>query len=259
MKTFVGSCNKQLATGLLLLLSLSIFNCHATQSARYDALFESKADNEQLQALTERLMIGESASGKFTQHRTLKVLKKPLVSHGRFIFDYRLGLVWQQTHPFETTLILTDGKLIQIDSAGRKQVSQAGSSQGAATIAQTMPKLLSALLSGNLNELTENFNLYLESNHSQNSTQEKTRHRWQLGLIPKDPLLTTAIPQMVLEGEEQVSALILLSTNGDSSRIEFEQINNAPLSKEQRLLLSEKHSAPLQPKVQPEAKPELYP
>ncbi len=259
MKTRVGSYNKKLATGLLLLLSLSIFNCHAIQSPSYDALFESKADNEQLQALADRLMIGENASGKFTQYRTLRVLKKPLISHGLFIFDYQLGLVWQQTQPFETTLILKDGELVQIDSAGRKQVSQAGSSQGAATIAQTMPSLLSALLSGKLSELSTHFNLYLKPNRTQNSSPENTENHWQLGLIPKDPLLIKAIPKMVLEGEEQVSALILLSTNGDSSRIEFKQINNAPLSKEQRQLLLEKHSAPLQPKVQPKAEPELYP
>jgi len=267
MKSLISAYSRRLAAGLLrgqgffgllLLLSLSIFNSHATQSASYDTLFESTADNERLQALAERVMIGESASGKFTQYRTLKVLKKPLVSHGLFIFDYRLGLVWQQTHPFETTLILKDGELIQIDSAGRKQVSQAGSNQGAATIAQTMPKLLSALLSGNLNELSENFNLYLKPNDSQNGSQENSQHPWQLGLIPKDPLLIKAIPQMVLEGEEQVSALTLLSNNGDKSRIEFEQISKAPLSEEQLLLLSDKQSE-TSLEVQPEAEPELNP
>ncbi len=244
--------------GLLLLLNLSIFNCHATQSSNYDTLFESSADNERLQVLADRLIIGENASGSFTQHRTLKVLKKPLISHGRFIFDYRLGLVWQQTQPFETTLILKEGELIQIDSAGRRQVSQAGSNQGAAAIAQTMPKLLSALLSGNLSDLSEHFNLYLKADDTRSEPQEGEPAHWQLGLIPKDPLLVKAIPQMVLEGGEQVSALILLSDNGDSSRIEFEQISKAPLSQEQRLLLSDKQGED-SPKVQPEAKPEPYP
>lgn len=253
-----GLLRGRTAFGLLLLLSLSILNCHASQSTSYDALFETIADNERLQALADRLMIGESASGSFTQYRTLKVLKKPLISHGRFIFDYRLGLVWQQTHPFETTLILKDGELIQIDSKGRKQVSQAGSGQGAANIAQTMPKLLSALLSGNLSDLSEHFNLYLQADDTRNEPRTDETAHWQLGLIPKDPLLIKAIPQMVLEGETQVSALTLLSNNGDSSRIEFEQISKAPLSQEQRQLLSDQQSE-TSLEVQPEAEPELHP
>jgi len=253
-----GLLRGRTAFGLLLLLSLSTLNCHATQSASYDTLFESSADNDRLQALAARLMIGETASGSFTQYRTLKVLKKPLISHGRFIFDYRLGLVWQQTQPFETTLILKGGELIQIDSAGRKQVSKAGANQGAAAIAQTMPKLLSALLSGNLSDLAEHFNLYLKADDTRNTPQADETAHWQLGLIPKDPLLIKAIPQMVLEGEEQVSALTLLSNNGDSSRIEFKQICQAPLNEEQRLLLSDKQGE-TSLKVQPEAEPELYP
>jgi len=267
MMALVTSFSKKLASdlfrgrtafGLLLLLSLNTFNCHATQSASYDTLFESLADNEQLQALADRLLIGETASGSFTQYRTLKVLKKPLISHGRFIFDYRLGLVWQQTHPFETTLILKGGELIQIDSAGRRQVSQAGSNQGAAAIAQTMPKLLSALLSGNLSELSEHFNLYLRADDTLNEPRTDETAHWLLGLIPKDPLLIKAIPQMVLEGEKQASSLTLLNNNGDSSRIEFKQINKAPLNEEQRLLLSDKQGE-TSPKVQPAAEPELYP
>ncbi|WP_394148194.1 outer membrane lipoprotein carrier protein LolA [Shewanella atlantica] len=271
----VSTFNRRLASallrgpgifGLLLLISISVPSSYGAQSAGYDALFESIADNERLQTLTERLMIGRTASGDFTQYRTLKVLKHPLISHGRFIFDSRLGLVWQQAQPFETTLILREGELIQIDSAGREQVSRADSAQGAASLAQTMPKLLSALLSGNLSQLSEHFHLYLKAGDTDEEPREESEF-WQLGLIPKDPLLLKAIPKMVLEGAIQVSALTLLSNNGDRSRIEFEQISKAPLSEEQLALLSGKQGSPerpehddvSQPEVQPETEPERYP
>lgn len=219
---------KYLLLSLLLLTAPSMqataseAGAETTQTAQFEALFQSEVNNQQLKPITEQLTLGEHARGQFTQYRHLKVLKKPLVSHGSFIFDSELGLAWKQERPFKSTLLLKGDELIQIDSSGQQQVSKANENQGAGALAQTLPILLKALLSGELDTLTTHFHFYMQAS--------SVSSPWTIGLKPKDPLLIKAIPQLVLEGDEQISALTLLSGNGDSSRIEFEQITNQPLS-----------------------------
>ena len=64
---------------------------------------------------------------------------------------------------------------------------------------------------------------------------------------------------MILEGTDQVSALTLVSANGDTSRIEFEEINNGPLAEEELELLSpdfiQDQGKPSQAITEPELKP----
>ena len=236
--TLVSTLNAILLVGLL-----SLLNTQTVQSASFEALFEPSAqlesteDNQRLEKLTQRLELGDNASGKFTQYRQLKVLKKPLVSHGQFAFDSQLGLVWQQTKPFSSSLILKEGELIQVDSSGHRQVTKASESQGAGALAETMPTLMKALLSGNINALSQQFTLYLVQSSPDTSASE-IANSWQLGLVPKDPLMHKVIPQMVLEGDAQLTSLTLLSGNGDTSRIEFEQISSEPLSEEMQQLIS---------------------
>lgn len=224
---------------------------NSAQAAKFAALFQSEVNNQQIEKLSKRLALSQHAKGKFTQYRSLKVLKKPLISKGSFIFDAQLGLVWSQETPFKSTLILKDDALIQIDSSGKQQVSQTRGNQGAGALAQTLPTLLKALLGGELQTLDEHFNFYLLAADPQAP--------WTLGLIPKDPLMLKAIPQMILEGTEQISALTLVSANGDTSRIEFEEINNGPLAEAELELLSpafiQEQGKPSQAITEPELKP----
>ncbi|MPY26500.1 outer membrane lipoprotein carrier protein LolA [Shewanella sp. YLB-07] len=223
----------------------------SAQTAKFEALFQAEVNNQQIEKLSKRLELSQHAKGKFTQYRSLKVLKKPLISKGSFIFDAQLGLVWSQEAPFKSTLILKDDALIQIDSSGKQQVSQTRGNQGAGALAQTLPTLLKALLGGELQTLDEHFSFYLLAADPQAP--------WTLGLIPKDPLMLKAIPQMILEGTNQISALTLVSANGDTSRIEFEEINNAPLTEAELELVSpgfiQEQGKPSQAITEPELKP----
>lgn len=221
------------------------------QTASYEALFQSEVNNKSIEAISARLELGEHARGLFTQYRQLKVLKKPLVSHGRFIFDSQLGLAWMQERPFKSTLILKDDALIQIDSSGKSQVSKSSDNKGAGALAQTLPTLLKALLSGELETLDQHFYFYLLPN--------SVDAPWLIGLKPKDPILMQAIPQLILEGDDQITALTLLSPNGDSSRIEFEEIDNQPLSAEEQQTLSATSVSPKESSSDTLAEPEHRP
>ncbi|QYK12629.1 outer membrane lipoprotein carrier protein LolA [Shewanella rhizosphaerae] len=205
-------------------LSLVSFVTHAEQSTDYEALFKASADNAALSKLVTRLGGGESARGEFTQSRYLKVLKKPLVSRGEFLFQDKLGIAWLQTAPFPSGLVLTQNTLVQIDADGNRQVSHADDNPQAGAMAQMMPKLMSALLSGDIAPLEAQFTLHLQ----------QQAECWQLGLEPIDPLIKQAMPRIVLQGNEQLESLSLLDNRGDLSVIEFNALAQRPLTADEQ-------------------------
>ncbi|WP_299493296.1 outer membrane lipoprotein carrier protein LolA [uncultured Shewanella sp.] len=184
------------------------------------SLFTHTATQAQLQTLSTQLHFGTSASGHFTQYRQLKVLKKPLVSQGRFLFDKDKGLIWQQLRPFKSSLILKDKQLIQVNSQGQIQVQEAGNTPAASALENIMPSLLNALLTGDIKQLKQDFAISFLQQQQQ----------WQLGLIPNDPLVANVLPKMIIKGQNQISQLLLLSPNGDTSKIIFNDIENRALT-----------------------------
>ncbi|MCS6192797.1 outer membrane lipoprotein carrier protein LolA [Shewanella baltica] len=196
----------------------------------YQTLFSQSADTAQLVALSQKLNLGETVRGHFVQSRQLKVLKKPLISQGQFIFDQTQGLIWQQIKPFESLLILKDKQLIQRDSQGRVQVSKADASASAAAMGDLLPSLVRAMLGGDISGLSENFEL-----HFLITDRLSPDGQWQLGLTPKDPLMKKAIANMVLEGSDVLQSLVLLSaapnvTPQDMTRIDFSALSQGTLS-----------------------------
>ncbi|MGI2065878.1 outer membrane lipoprotein carrier protein LolA [Shewanella sp. MF08487] len=202
----------------------------AVSASAYQTLFSQDADKTQLIALSQKLNLGETVRGHFVQSRQLKVLKKPLISQGQFIFDQTQGLIWQQITPFESLLILKDKQLIQRDSQGRVQISKADASANAAAMGDLLPSLVRAMLGGDISGLSENFELHFLITDKLN-----TEGQWQLGLTPKDPLMKKAIANMVLEGSDVLQSLVLLSaapnvTPQDMTRIDFSALSQGTLS-----------------------------
>jgi hypothetical protein len=222
-------CSQLMLICLLFIANAVSFSAHSETD--FDALFAQTASSSELSQLTQQLAPSSQAKGLFTQYRQLKVLKKPLISKGSFVFSKQLGVIWQQQSPFNSTLILQAGRLTQIDSQGQVQVSDAQQSATANQLSQLMPILLNALLSGDLHTLEQHFQLSL-----QNTTTTNTQ--WQLGLTPIDPLVKKAMPRLVLVGEQQIQTLILFSDSQDSSRIEFSAINEMPLTEQDKARFS---------------------
>lgn len=202
----------------------------AVSANNYQQLFTQTADKAQLVDLSQKLNLGETVRGNFVQSRQLKVLKKPLISQGQFIFDQTQGLIWQQIKPFESLLILKDKQLIQRDSQGRVQISKADTSASAAAMGDLLPSLVRAMLGGDISGLSENFEL-----HFLITDRLSPDGQWQLGLTPKDPLMKKAIANMVLEGSDVLQSLVLLSaapnvTPQDMTRIDFSALSQGTLS-----------------------------
>ncbi|MCK8046551.1 outer membrane lipoprotein carrier protein LolA [Shewanella sp. 1CM18E] len=203
----------------------------STSATDYSALFAKPATNAELVKLSQSLSPSEQAKGHFTQARYLKVLKKPLISHGEFVFANNIGVIWQQNKPFASTLILKDKQLIQVDSQGRISVNHAEQTS-ANMLSDIMPKLLNALLSGDITALKQHFELSLimPSAKTNNVSSSPASTQWQLGLKPLDAIVQKAMPKLVLTGAQQIQSLVLFSDNGDRSQIEFSAVNDSPLS-----------------------------
>ena len=209
-------------------------------ASNYQTLFSQNADKTQLVALSKKLNLGETVRGHFVQSRQLKVLKKPLISQGQFIFDQTQGLIWQQITPFESLLILKDKQLIQRDSQGRVQISKADTSPSAAAMGDLLPSLVRAMLGGDISGLSENFELHFLGTERLNTAslspeRLSTNGQWQLGLTPKDPLMKKAVANMMLEGSDVLQSLVLLSAAPsvsvqDITRIDFSELTQGTLS-----------------------------
>ena len=225
------------------LLSLLLFGHNLSFAAQsqmdFAGLFAQQATTSELTQLTQLLTASPQAKGEFTQYRYLKVLKQPLVSKGSFVFSKPLGIVWQQRSPFSNTLILQAGSHTQIDSQGQMQVSKAQQSNHSSQLAQLMPTVLKALLSGDLQTLQQHFSLSVQ--HASNNEQP-----WQLGLTPLDPMLQKAMPRLVLIGAKQIQTLIIYSDAKDHSRIEFSAIDEQVLTAQDLARFS-----PAQPHAKP--------
>ncbi|MFC1518474.1 outer membrane lipoprotein carrier protein LolA [Pseudomonadota bacterium] len=195
------------------------------------AIFNQQATPAQLTQLAAQLQLRPQAKGLFSQTRYLAVLKKPLESAGSFMFSQQVGLFWQQTTPFPTTLVLKDRLLIQQDSMGNIQQSQAN--QASSAMAEQLPLLMQALLMGDVKALEKDFQLYMSA--------PSVADEWQLGLVAKDPLIQKAIGGLILEGGKtsttaasQIKRLTMVTSiadaaahqNTDKTIISFTAIEN---------------------------------
>ncbi|QYJ75143.1 outer membrane lipoprotein carrier protein LolA [Shewanella sp. FJAT-52076] len=183
-----------------------------------------------LGALSTALKPQGAVRGEFEQTRTLKALKRPLVSRGSFVFSPEQGLMWAQSQPFENLLILSETRMLSRDSEGLWQQTEVDAKAGPATL---MPMLVKAMMGGDVAKLEQHFSL----------TLNMTDNRWQLSLTPKDDDIKALFAAIELEGSfvseaspEGASAsastdrLKLISPNGDVSDIRFSAQQSGPLS-----------------------------
>lgn len=193
------------------------------EAQAFDKLFAKAATEQALQQLSTKMALSDSSRGQFEQVRWLRVLKQPLRSSGEFLFQRELGMLWQQQTPFGNLLLLKQGELIQQDSQGKLSVTKADA--GPAAVAEMLPRMMQSLLSGDIQALSQGFELYL--------LNDQAGH-WQLGLKAKEQTMAALLPQMVLEGNQDLESLTLLAKNGDISQIFFSELDKSPLNDSER-------------------------
>ena len=140
-----------------------------------------------LEQLCENLAKQTITSGDFTQTKILRTNGRKLMSHGNFIFCPE-GILWDTKKPFASSLIMTNDKIIQISSNGKKTVMDGKDNNLFASISET----LNSVFSGDAEKLQQNFNCELY--------EEEGYKIWRLALTPKDSTIASVMAELLLSG-----------------------------------------------------------
>ena len=187
---------------LLILTSISL--------AAFDDLDLQKKGSmsPEFEALSKALSKTKTLKASFTQSKKIKVLKRPLKSSGKLVFDRSIGVFWQLQKPFKSTIIIDKEKLVSIDDDG-KRVSITAEEK---PMLYGFTKIFLSIFSGNTDELKKHFNIYYA----------KSPKGWRIGLIPNSSQLSKVLSKILLKGSgETINAITLWEENGDVTDIEF--------------------------------------
>jgi hypothetical protein len=146
--------------------------------------------------------------GQFEQRKTIKGFRNPLLSSGDFVLARTHGVIWHTRKPFESTLVLTRGRLLarQADGSVTNQLD-ATREPGLRAINE----MLLALMAADLAALEQRFRI----------GGEMRDPGWQLTLTPRDAALAQWLAGIELEGDRHVNTVRLAEAGGDVSQIRF--------------------------------------
>jgi hypothetical protein len=163
---------------------------------------QSSLGADTLAEIGARLAKTEITAGRFRQEKKIKVLKKPLVSAGIFIYHRSRGVVWQTLTPVPSMLLVNQTRLL--------------TAQGEQALPPAFGRVFIAMFGGDLEAMQDGFEIAGTNGEAE----------WQLHLQPKDPLLQKIIAEMQLSGDTTLRQIHIKEANGNSTRITFDQISH---------------------------------
>lgn len=152
-------------------------------------------------ATCARLARHSFVTGNFEQEKKLSRLDRSLKSSGNFIIAANMGMVWDTTAPFPSTLTLGMDYIIQSRAGGQRSVISA---QGNETFMR-MAKIISAIFSGNAQELLGNFKVCYKGSPSS----------WEMGLSPLDNAIHSFAERIIMKGDTAIRYIQIYEQNSD--------------------------------------------
>jgi Outer membrane lipoprotein carrier protein LolA-like len=144
----------------------------------------------------------------FEEEKKIPILQRPLRSTGQLIFLPQKGLYRRLITPFRQELLITPTAVQQRDHDGRVEAMVFDK----LPFAKALVEGLLTVFSGSWESIHSHFQVYFSS----------TEPQWQLGLSPKDTIMSQIISCLILEGENhQVQGLWVHETNGDVTHDRF--------------------------------------
>lgn len=161
--------------------------------------------------ISKQLVKAPITQGHFQQEKQLKILHKPLISEGWFVYQQQQGVIWQTVSPVTSLLLINDTHLVN-DS-------------GQQNLPPVFGKVFQAVLAADVAVLKESFEL----------AEESQKQSWQFILTPKDDVVKKIISHITLAGDTELRQLTIQETGGNNSRIVFSNISHpAQLTSEQQ-------------------------
>lgn len=163
--------------------------------------------------ITTQLQQPQSVQGQFTQQRYLKSLNKPIQTSGEFALKKQAGLFWHVQKPLDLQLRVRPQGIAQWDKSRQTWRNSQQTGQAAQV------KLFMAVLGGDTQELTKQFNL-----HASGSLKN-----WTLTLQPKTTIMKQVFENITIQGDQVVRQVQLHEKQGDRTVLTFQhtKINQA--------------------------------
>ena len=177
------------------------------------ALHAHAADGDGVRA---RLAKPAVLRGEFEQQKQLQGFRNPLKSSGDFLLLRDRGIAWNTRLPFASSTRLTRRKLLATMPDGSTQVLVDASASPAMAAVNA---LLMALVAGDLDALAKRFTL---------KETLRAEGGWSLTLQPRDAALKQAFTRIVLDGDRYVRGVEIVEPAGDTTRIRFSGMHEAP-------------------------------
>ena len=143
----------------------------------------------------------------FIQTKSLRALKRPLVSKGQVIYLAEKGILWQIREPFPTRLLVKRDALVKWNDAGEAQRLSFAQSP----IFGALARIFTALFTGEVDPLRKFFQIDSDIGTSS----------WQLTLTPLDKDLARIIARVRARGGRFVNELRIKEGRGDQTLIKF--------------------------------------
>ena len=166
-----------------------------------------------LESVTQDLSAKDITCGSFEQIKTVSTSKgsRDIKSSGTFVLCDQ-GIMWNTVKPVASKLIVTETKIIQIDSKNNKSIIDGKDN---ATFA-SFSAAISTVFKNNLSLLKQQFNIEFTEGQDQS---------WKIRLTPKDATIAAVIKEFFLEGtakkEAVLDSLVITEKNGSLIKYVF--------------------------------------
>ena len=146
-------------------------------------------------------------SANFQQLKSIKMLKRPLLSKGKFIFAKKNGLYWKINHPFSSTTVITADGIFEEQSNGQmKEVAKQ-----AKPVVKAFSEAFLSVFSGDYSVLSKHFTIFFRVK----------KKGWEIGLQPLQSQMKKSIHQIVIKGDHLIESMRIFEANGDVTAVEF--------------------------------------
>ncbi|MDR2365005.1 MAG: outer membrane lipoprotein carrier protein LolA [Zoogloeaceae bacterium] len=185
------------------------------------SFYPSYAEENLLRVVEKQLTRSPVVRGEFQQTRKLARIRKPLISHGRFLVAENHGVLWENIRPFAQVTRLTPNEIVQSD--GKETLMKLDANKE--PVVKIINGILFSALSGNVAALAQIFDY----------SGAMEDGKWRLEFTPKEKNLARLIGVLRLTGGRDLASVEMESTAGDVTRIEFKaQTHARELSAEER-------------------------
>ena len=164
-----------------------------------------------LSGIKELLTRNSVICADFIQSKSLRALKRPLVSRGNLIYIAQKGVLWRVLEPFPTQVLIKSDALIIWNDDGKPQRN--GFEQ--APIFGALSRVFLAVFAGDVDRLRKTFEI--EANLDKSN--------WRLKLTPRNAGFAAIIAHVRASGGKFVDEIQIQEGRGDQTLIKFTGMN----------------------------------